>query len=146
LEYLSRPALRPLEKEDDLADASLVIGAQAVVLINAHATETDWFRPMWDHVLCFTDHRISFLRGDSGVATGSTHGSVFVYLGPNREVRTREGANRAPSVPFSVGQPRYRVKSSLCAPLPRTHGLGRVVSTTPRVYRGRRPHAREGAA
>jgi hypothetical protein len=66
------------------------IVTQAVVLVNAHATETDWFRPMWDHTLCFTDHRINFHNGGGGPGTGSTHGSVFIYLGPNEGAFARE--------------------------------------------------------
>lgn len=63
------------------------ITTQAIVLVNAHSTETDWFAPLWDHILCFTDHRIDFYGGNG---LGSTHGSVFVYLGPNREGFIRE--------------------------------------------------------
>lgn len=55
---------------------------EAVVLLNAHSAETDWFAPLWDHLLCFTDHRINFESPD-GVKDGSTHGSVFIYLGQN---------------------------------------------------------------
>ena len=62
---------------------------EAVVLVNAHATETDWFAPLWDHLLCFTDHRINFYGGNG---VGSTHGSVFIYLGPNDDGFIREFA------------------------------------------------------
>lgn len=55
---------------------------EAVVLVNANSTETKWFAPMWQHTLCFTDHRIDFIS-PHGVKDGSTHGSVFIYLGPN---------------------------------------------------------------
>lgn len=65
------------------------ITTEAVVLVNAHATETTWFAPLWDHVMCFTDHRINFY-GTAGI--GSTHGSVFVYLGQNRDAFVREFA------------------------------------------------------
>lgn len=60
---------------------------EAVVLVNAHATETDWFAPLWDYPLCFTDHRINFYGGNG---VGSTHGSVFVYLGDNETEFVRE--------------------------------------------------------
>lgn len=53
---------------------------EAVVLLNAHITETKWFAPLWDHLLCFTNHRINFIS-PAGSGNGSTHGSVFVYLG-----------------------------------------------------------------
>ena len=65
------------------------ITTEAVVLLSAHATETDWFAPLWDHTLCFTDHRINFYRA-TGVSVNSTHGSVFVYLGPKRAAFVRE--------------------------------------------------------
>lgn len=53
----------------------------AVLLVNANSTETRWFQPLWNHVLCFTDHRINFTSPSSDGASGSTHGSVFAYLG-----------------------------------------------------------------
>lgn len=64
----------------DLHSAGSVTAA--VTLVNAHCTDTKWFQSLWDHTLCFTDHRIDFANGtdDRG---GSTHGSVFVYLGPD---------------------------------------------------------------
>lgn len=55
----------------------------AVCLVNAHCTDTRWFQSLWDHVLCFTDHRIDFAAG-TAARSGSTHGSVFAYLGPDR--------------------------------------------------------------
>lgn len=51
----------------------------AIILVNAHCTDTAWFRPLWNGVLCFTDHRINFYGG--GERSGSTHGSVFAYFG-----------------------------------------------------------------
>lgn len=54
----------------------------AVALVNAHTTDTIWFQPLWDYTLCFTDHRIDFAEG-TATRKGSTHGSVFVYLGPD---------------------------------------------------------------
>jgi DNA N-6-adenine-methyltransferase (Dam) len=55
---------------------------EAIVLVNAHCTDTAWFQPLWDGCLCFTDHRINF-TGDKD-RSGSTHGSIFVYFGPNK--------------------------------------------------------------
>jgi ParB family chromosome partitioning protein len=54
-----------------------------IILVNAHCTDTDWFQPLWNGVLCFTDHRINFYGDDE--RSGSTHGSVFVYFGPDRK-------------------------------------------------------------
>jgi len=57
------------------------ITTAAILLLRATATETAWFQPLWDHTLCFTDHRIPF-DSPAGVQHGNTSGSVFVYLGP----------------------------------------------------------------
>jgi phage N-6-adenine-methyltransferase len=55
----------------------------AVALVNAYSTDHDWFRPLWNQVLCFTDHRISFEPGDGRTeVSGATFGSVFAYFGP----------------------------------------------------------------
>jgi len=56
---------------------------EAIILVNAHCTDTNWFQPLWDHTLCFTDHRIDFDAGGRTKKTSSTHGSVFIYLGPD---------------------------------------------------------------
>lgn len=55
---------------------------QATVLVNANATDTKWFSLLWNHILCFTDHRIDFTSPDYKEHS-STHGSVFIYLGHN---------------------------------------------------------------
>lgn len=55
----------------------------AIVLVNSHCTDTAWFQPLFDGVLCFTNHRINFY-GDVD-RSGSTHGSVFAYFGDKRE-------------------------------------------------------------
>ena len=34
----------------------------AIVLVNANGFASDWFAPLWDGVLCFTDHRIVFFN------------------------------------------------------------------------------------
>lgn len=63
----------------DVGDISAVI-----CVVNAHCTDTSWFQLLWDGVLCFTDHRVDF-HGD-GERSGSTHGSVFVYFGPDPDL------------------------------------------------------------
>jgi phage N-6-adenine-methyltransferase len=60
------------------------ITTEAILLVNANSTDTKWFQPLWDYVLCFTNHRINFICPD-GEKSGSTHGSVFVYFGPNQK-------------------------------------------------------------
>ena len=62
----------------------------AIVLVSAHMTETAWFAPLWDYLLCFTDHRIPFWTPGTGPQTGPTHGSVFVYLGHQPESFAQE--------------------------------------------------------
>lgn len=56
----------------------------AILLVNSHATDTDWFQPLWDHLLCFSEGRINFIGPTGEIESGSTHGSVFAYLGPDR--------------------------------------------------------------
>ena len=58
---------------------------EAILLVNSHCTDSKWFKPLFDYVLCFTDHRSRFWNAD-GVGTGPTHGSVFVYLGLKPDV------------------------------------------------------------
>lgn len=60
----------------------------AVLLVNAHCTDTEWFQGLWDGHLCFTDHRINFSGDDA--RSGSTHGSVFVYFGKNKSEFTKQ--------------------------------------------------------
>lgn len=61
----------------------------AMLLVNANSTDAGWFQPLWDYLLCFTNHRINFVS-PTGSESGSTHGSVFVYLGPERDLFIRE--------------------------------------------------------
>ena len=64
----------------------------AIILINAHCTDTDWFQGLWDYLLCFTDHRIDFDSAGREKLTSSTHGSVFVYLGRRNSAFIKEFA------------------------------------------------------
>lgn len=58
--------------------------SEAIVLVNAHSTDASWFQGLFGYLLCFTDHRINFYNSaDLEPSTGSTHGSVFIYLGSN---------------------------------------------------------------
>lgn len=52
---------------------------QAVALVNA-ATETRWFQRLFDYVICFPKGKIKF-NSPSGIASGPTVGSAFVYFG-----------------------------------------------------------------
>lgn len=53
---------------------------EAIILVGAHAIETQWFRDYWDYVLCFTGHRIKFNTPDGPAIAGNIAGSVFIYL------------------------------------------------------------------
>ena len=54
---------------------------QAVFLVNSKTGES-WFKPLWEHAICFVSRRIRFIspRGES---KDPTHSSVVVYLGDN---------------------------------------------------------------
>jgi DNA N-6-adenine-methyltransferase Dam len=56
--------------------------AEAILLVNSHCTDSKWFKQLFNYVLCFTDHRSKFWNQD-GIGGAPTHGSVFVYFGPN---------------------------------------------------------------
>lgn len=57
---------------------------EAIMLVNSRATDANWFQPCFEGVICFTDHRIDFDSPEEK-QTSSTHGSCFVYFGPNEE-------------------------------------------------------------
>jgi hypothetical protein len=83
----------------------------AVVLLNAHATDADWFKPLFDHTLCFTDHRIQFYGPMGG--GNATSGSVFAYVGPEWE---RFAEQFAPFGSVVMGTDRLvRAKSLIAA-------------------------------
>ena len=57
----------------------------AVLLLNGYGFDAAWFQPLWSGALCFTDHRIRFRNPTREGDGGPTFGSVFVYLGPDRQ-------------------------------------------------------------
>lgn len=61
----------------------------AVLLINAYGFDAVWFRPLWEHLLCLTDHRIVFTSPQRGTG-GPANGNLFVYLGDQWERFARE--------------------------------------------------------
>ena len=67
----------------------------AILLLKAYGLDAKWFRPLWDHLLCFTNHRINFSSPDIGAGSYPGHSNVFVYLGRDwprfREVFQRFG-------------------------------------------------------
>lgn len=52
----------------------------AVLLINAYGFDSAWFQALWDHPLCFTDHRITFTSPQRGTG-GPANANLFVYFG-----------------------------------------------------------------
>ncbi len=53
---------------------------EAIALVSAYSTDTQWFKPLWDGTLCFLEGRIKW-DNPTGKASSATIGSVFVYLG-----------------------------------------------------------------
>jgi hypothetical protein len=55
----------------------------AVLVLNGYSFDAGWFRPLWEHLLCFSAGRPHFYNavGDPGRPAAAT---VFVYLGPDR--------------------------------------------------------------
>lgn len=72
-----------------------------VVCLNANATTTSWFAPLFDYHICFPNHRVEHW-GPGGKGGAPNSGTVFVYLGrdPHRfaKVFGQFGAVMAPMV------------------------------------------------
>ena len=78
---------------------------EAICLVNS-ATDTKWFQKLWRYPICFVDHRIKFIPGESNTKKfGPTHGNVFVYFGKNIEEFRKEfgqyGVIVKPSIMYS---------------------------------------------
>lgn len=58
---------------------------EAILLVNSRATDAEWFQPLYDGIICFTDHRIDF-DSPNEKNTSSTHGSCFIYFGNNEKI------------------------------------------------------------
>lgn len=54
----------------------------AILLLNAYGFDSGWFQPLWDHPICFTDHRIVFTSPDRTTG-GPANANIFIYLGPD---------------------------------------------------------------
>jgi ParB family chromosome partitioning protein len=55
----------------------------AILLVNA-VTDRKWFAPLFDHVICFTNHRIKFYVTDD-VPDSPPSGNALVYFGKERK-------------------------------------------------------------
>jgi hypothetical protein len=59
------------------------ITTEAVLLVNAN-TEAKWFQPLYDYLICFTNHRIRFYN-TSGESSQPTQGNAFIYFGAQQD-------------------------------------------------------------
>lgn len=59
------------------------ITTEAILLVNAN-TEAKWFQPLYDYLICFTNHRIRFYTND-GTSSQPTQGNALVYFGVQQE-------------------------------------------------------------
>lgn len=55
----------------------------AILLLNAYGFDSEWFQPLWNHPICFTNHRIKFYSPDRETG-GPANANIFVYLGPHK--------------------------------------------------------------
>ncbi len=62
---------------------------EAIMLVNSRATDAEWFQKCFSGLICFTHHRIDF-DSPSKKKSSSTHGSCFVYFGPNEDKFAKE--------------------------------------------------------
>jgi ParB-like chromosome segregation protein Spo0J len=59
------------------------ITKEAVLLVNAN-TEAKWFQPLYNYLICFTNHRIRFYNTE-GTPSQPTQGNAFIYFGNQPE-------------------------------------------------------------
>lgn len=74
---------------------------QAIMCLNAHATDTVWFQQLWAYPICFTHHRVRFVGGQQNKRPDDvvpTTGTAFVYVGPDPSAFTREFSEFGPIV------------------------------------------------
>lgn len=56
----------------------------AILLLNAYGFDSHWFQPLWDHPICFTNHRVQF-TSPARETGGPANANLFVYLGPDKD-------------------------------------------------------------
>src|SRR5260221_62079 len=59
------------------------VTTEAILLVN-NATEAKWFQPLYDYLICFTNHRIRF-NNSQGESSQPTQGNALVYFGKQRK-------------------------------------------------------------
>lgn len=62
--------------------------AKQIILLLQAATERVWFQPLWEYVLCFSNHQIIFYRPNAS-PYHIYHGTCFAYLGSHEEAFIR---------------------------------------------------------
>ncbi len=58
--------------------------SEVIILVNSVHSQK-WQAPLYEHAVCFVDHRIKFVNGDGGENENPTFQNIFVYLGPRKE-------------------------------------------------------------
>jgi ParB-like chromosome segregation protein Spo0J len=59
------------------------ITKEAILLVNAN-TEAKWFQPLYNYLICFTNHRIRFYNTE-GTSSQPTQGNAFIYFGHQKD-------------------------------------------------------------
>lgn len=82
--------------------------SQAIALLMAK-TDAQWFRPIWEYPICFTDFKLKFNGVNPNPKTPLSHmfGTIFVYLGPN-EARFVEVFSRFGRIAKAIDTPPER--------------------------------------
>jgi hypothetical protein len=61
----------------------------AIVLVNAYSSDGEWFQPLWNAALCFSNHRIRFYQQNLSL-NSTPNGALFAYFGPDRDAFAHE--------------------------------------------------------
>ena len=56
-----------------------------ILLLNGHSNGAGWFKPLWDHVLCFTFERIKFHQPGDEEGSQPTTNNIIIYIGKNED-------------------------------------------------------------
>jgi len=68
-----------------LADEYQAGSVEQAILLTTCRTDASWFGRLWKHAICFADHKVGFYVPGKGIYQqySHTHGTLFVYFGPN---------------------------------------------------------------
>jgi hypothetical protein len=62
----------------------------AIVCLNTASTDSQWFRPLWNGLLCFFYEPITFGRPGNQSSSPAPHATVLVYFGPRPDAFAEE--------------------------------------------------------